>query len=116
MTNGESQRGQESPGVLSPSNADPVLQSIQEAEANYKDARELMERQEAEIHMLRADLTNARKNAEEHADTAKALQVELDIAHHQTEKERVHVRELAEALKEIHRALFQGNTYELILR
>lgn len=99
--------------------ADPVLSALGEAEARYRDARDEWEAE-------RAALLAARARAEDRADEAERLRAELERLRgehaelreqaQRAERERRRARQLAEGLKEIHRALFDGNIYSLVLR
>ncbi|MBV9579664.1 MAG: HD domain-containing protein [Chloroflexi bacterium] len=82
--------------------SDPVLHALHAAEHHYQRTLEALAQKDAELEHIRA----------EHALT-RAQFAELQQL---TEHERERGDALSEALQHIHRALFGGDTYELILK
>jgi HD-GYP domain-containing protein (c-di-GMP phosphodiesterase class II) len=91
--------------VVRPSSTDyddPVLRALHEAEGQYRRTLEVLTQKQAELEQVRAEQALTR------AEFAELQQV--------TERERQRGEALAGALQHIHRALFGGGTYELILK
>src|SRR4051794_9127897 len=99
-----------------PGAGDPVLADLEQAEKDYQAWRAEWERDRAEVAEARAvreDLEKEIKRLEARLGTAKkrGAQQRKQIARHKARAEQ-----LAAHLKEIHRALFAGNLYDLILK
>ena len=109
---------------------DPVLSSLHQAEEAYRARRGDMERLIAELDRARGRVAEARQQLGEAQEQLGEAQVQsrdlgsrLAVTEHARDLERVraeHHREqagqLAAALKDMHRAIFSGNVYELLLR
>jgi putative nucleotidyltransferase with HDIG domain len=115
---------------LPPLADDPVLSHLQRAEEAYRAHRGEVERLIAALHQARGQLDEARRQVEEtrgRLGQAEDRSRELDALLAASEREREHeraradrhaerARRLADALKDIHRAVFSGNIYELLLK
>ena len=81
---------------------DPVLRALEEAEHHYRATLEVLTEAQRENGQLRAEQALAR--------------AELERLQKISEHERERSNALSESLQHIHRALFGGGTYELILK
>ena len=95
---------------------DAVLAHLQQAEQAYEQVRARAEQragslQAAEDELVRLQGTNALLAAE-----LEAARRELAQGREQRQRQQQHSSDLEAALREIHHALFGGDTYELILR
>ncbi len=88
---------------------DPVLSSLRQAEMHYRDTRRALEQQRAELTATRAD--NERLSGQ-----LAARHAEVDGLRRHAEHQRERADALASALGDVHRTLFRGNVYDLILR
>ncbi len=96
--------------------ADPVLDALAQAEATYRSTRAVWSRALQEAEQARDDRAaaeDARRTAE---DEARQLRAELAAERERTVRHRERANRLAASLKEVHRALFGGNVYDLILK
>jgi HD-GYP domain-containing protein (c-di-GMP phosphodiesterase class II) len=81
---------------------DPVLQDLHAAEEHYRAALSRMTQQQAEVDQLRDELARAGAQVQELRQVA--------------DHERERTEALSSALGHIHKALFGGSTYELVLK
>lgn len=99
-----------------PHSEDPVLQPLHEAEREYK---QFLLRWEEKCEQL--DTTSAKLTQEEAANKQLASQLQaarqhLEQERKRAEREKVRAKEMAGCLKDLHRSLFDGNIYSLILK
>ncbi|MBV9773788.1 MAG: HD domain-containing protein [Gemmatimonadetes bacterium] len=106
---------------------DPVLSHLDEAKRAYRARRSEWEHRESELSVAlegrEAELEQTRREVAQLEDRTEELSLRVDAteARLQAEREesaRQHERaeQLTRLLKEIHRALFSGDVYDLILR
>jgi putative nucleotidyltransferase with HDIG domain len=100
-----------------------VLAALDDAEAAYLHFRAREEREaaaladaEAQKRRLATDLEAERKKAAREVDRAGQLAQELETERKRGDRQRERAEQMAELMKEIHRSLFSGNIYEMILR
>lgn len=96
-----------------PGNDDGVLAALREAESRYADIYASLMRQTLEAQ---AAVVKARESSETLANEVAALQGQLDEERRRVQNERQTSDTLASALHDIHRSLFGGSVYELILK
>ena len=85
---------------------DPVLSSLNEASEQYRAARTSWQR----------DLEVAREAERAAVEELRRVRGQLDKERQRTSRHRDRAEKLASALKDLHRALFSGNVFEMILR
>jgi HD-GYP domain-containing protein (c-di-GMP phosphodiesterase class II) len=99
---------------------DPVVYDLRQAEAHYLEQQNEWQRQIDELRgELRAMEYRVIAAQKESAESAAALDVarrQIDGEREQVKQERKRAEELKRLLRDIHRALFSGNVYDLILR
>lgn len=96
--------------------ADPVLAALGQAAQRYRAVQALWERDVAELQQAREELAGAREERREVLEELDRTRALLDRERQLASRHRERARQLAAALKDIHRALFRGNVFELILR
>ena len=96
--------------------ADPVLSTLREAEAEYLEVRSDWMRHQAELRLARAELDQTRQSEQRLGAEVQRLQEELMKERQRLSRAKARARRLADSLKDIHRALFTGNVYDLILK
>ncbi|HYH66126.1 MAG TPA: HD domain-containing phosphohydrolase [Urbifossiella sp.] len=96
--------------------ADPVLESLARTEAAYRSTRGVWARAIAEAERARDDLAAAEDARRAAEDEVRQLRDELAAEREQTARQRERANRLAAALKDVHKALFHGNVYDLILK
>ena len=103
-----------------PDPGDPVLRHLARAEAEYRERRGSWERDRAELDAaLATALADLGRVRDENVSLGAQLgrtEAELGDERERGERHRRRAERLAELLKEIHRSLFDGNVYELVLR
>ena len=95
---------------------DPVLADMKQAEEQYHQFRARWQRQAADLMTAQAQVADLE---EQHRQLAFSLDVARRQAEHerrQAERQRVRAEKLAEIIKDLHRAIFSGNIYDLVLR
>jgi len=109
-------RGTRPPGPAGVANDDAVLAGLAQVEELYQQFRARSAEQFGALLDTRTQLADAR-------DTIRALTEELVASRQQGEQERARAErqreranQLSAILKDLHRSLFSGNIYELILR
>jgi putative nucleotidyltransferase with HDIG domain len=102
---------------------DPVLTALHVAEESYRSIRGDMERLIAELAQTRGQLDETRRQLDQAQGQTRSLGAQLAATEQdrqqeqaRAERHRERAQQLAEALKEIHRAIFSRNVYELLLR
>jgi GAF domain-containing protein len=88
---------------------DPVLAALRQAEIRYRETYRALEQQ-------RGELAGARADNERLSSQLAAQQTEVDGLRRHAQHQRERAGAFANALTDIHRALFSGNVYELILK
>jgi putative nucleotidyltransferase with HDIG domain len=100
----------------SPGENDPVLSALHTAEDAYRSERDDAARLAAELDGTRAALAQARQELAATRGELNALGDRLSDTERALERDRERTLQLAEALRDLHRAVFGGNIYELLLR
>ncbi len=95
---------------------DPVLRSLHEAEEEYKEFRALWDEQSSELEATSEKLTREEAAGKRLAAQLESAKKHLDEEKKRAERERKRTKELTTCLKDVHRALFDGNIYSLILK
>ncbi len=95
---------------------DPVLAALDETREQYLRAREAWERQAGELRQARMELMEARDAERRAAEEVKQARAQLGLLRERADRHRQRADRLAAALKSIHRALFEGNVFQLILK
>ena len=102
---------------------DPVLTALHLAEESYRSIRGDMERLIAELAQTRGQLDETRRQLDQAQGQSRSLGAQLAATEQdrrqeqaRAERHRERAQQLADALKEIHRAIFSRNIYELLLR
>ncbi|HUS16982.1 MAG TPA: HD domain-containing phosphohydrolase [Chloroflexia bacterium] len=95
---------------------DPVLAELHEAEAEYRAQRDQWEQDRAALEEARAEAERTRKENAQLQKRAKSAQAALQQARDEAARHQQRAAQLAVSLKEVHRALFDGNVYSLILK
>jgi chromosome segregation ATPase len=96
--------------------SDPVLSALAETESRYAAMRVAWDQQMEGLRAAQDELAQARQMEQQLADEVQRLREELQVERERVARSRTRARGLAEALKNVHRALFDGNVYTLILR
>jgi HD-GYP domain-containing protein (c-di-GMP phosphodiesterase class II) len=96
-----------------PAADDPVLAALRQAEAHYRQLRAQLDQRSAD---LERDLARARDESESLRHRLAAQELAVERERHLAQQQRESAHSLASALKEVHRALFSGNVYDLILK
>jgi HD-GYP domain-containing protein (c-di-GMP phosphodiesterase class II) len=102
-------RPNDDPEIAAPTRDDPLLTALRRAEARYREIYR-------DLHQQRAAVSEARAENEKLSQKLAARELELREERRRAEHHRERLDELAAAFKEIHRALFSGNIYDLILK
>jgi hypothetical protein len=92
---------------------DPVLTALRQTEAQYSKTYQGLQHQRVEAER---ELALAHEENERLTQKVSAQRLELDQERRQAQHQRENADALAAALKDIHRALFTGNVYDLILK
>src|SRR4051794_14383905 len=88
---------------------DPVLAALHQAEASYQEVRDRWEAERAELLETRAQLAQLAGANRQLTSDLEASQGQLNRERQRAERQRQRARQMADALKSIHRALFDGN-------
>lgn len=102
MSDTDSQDFRVAPSDPLAASGDRLLAALDDVDASYRRARAEAERRVSELYQARGELDQSRRESEQERATA--------------DRHRQRADQLAAALKDIHRALFSGNVYELILK
>ena len=92
--------------ALPPLDDDPVLSALDQAEAAYRELRAAAD----------AQLTSERETSRHLGEELEASRRQLQQEQDKTERQRARAQELARLLKDIHRSIFGGSIYQLLLR
>ena len=95
---------------------DPVLISLQNAEQQYIETRALREEQSKEIETLTQKLARQESSSKRLASQLEAATKHLADEKKRADREKARGKELTDCLRDVHRALFDGNIYSLILK
>ncbi len=96
---------------------DPVLESLAEAEERYRQARANWARQVAGLKQSHeAAVAQASDDREELVAEVRRLTEEAARERERANRQQALARRLADGLKDVHRSLFDGNVYSLILK
>jgi HD-GYP domain-containing protein (c-di-GMP phosphodiesterase class II) len=101
------------PRESKPTPHDPVVSALRQAEGHYREIYRELEDQTAEAER---ELARAREDQQRSSQALAARQLELEEERRRAERAREKANTLAAALNEIHRQLFSGNIYGLILK
>lgn len=96
--------------------ADPVLEGLDQADAAYRAMRARWARDLRDAQQARADLAAAEAARRAAEDEVRQLRADLAAERERTARQRERANRLAAALKDVHKALFHGNVYDLILK
>src|SRR5215204_1657928 len=99
-----------------PHEDDPVLSALQTAEAAYRSELDAGDRLAADLDQTRAELSQARQELASTRNELRSLGERLTTTEQALQRDRERTVQLAEALRDLHRAVFSGNIYELLLR
>lgn len=95
---------------------DPILRALARAEENYRAVRAVWDRDAADAQRLRDELARAQDTAQQVAREAQQARAELEVERQRSARERDRAAQLADALRDLHRAAIGGNVFELILK
>ena len=104
------------PPAAEPEPVDPVLRHLARAGAEYRSRMEEWGRDREALDGALSQLGRVREDNVALGAKLGATEEELAAERREGERQRERAERLAEMLKDIHRALFDGNVYELILR
>ena len=96
--------------------SDPVLAALAATEERYLTARDAAARDAAEAAQLRAEFDDLRASVRQAVDEANRAKAKAEAEHRQYLRQKERADRLTDSLKEIHRAVFGGNVFDLILR
>jgi HD-GYP domain-containing protein (c-di-GMP phosphodiesterase class II) len=113
MTNSRHKSDPRHDPAATPAANDPVLAALHRAEECYREMYVSVEHQHAD---LAREVAQARHDNQALSAQLAARERELDDVRRGMQHERETTQTLAAALKEIHRAIFSGSVYELVLR
>ncbi len=106
----------EEPIALTTDDTDPVMGALRRAEAEYLAARSQWDQQAMALKEARQQVERLEQLHDRLASDLKQQQARLDEERRRAERHRQRANQLAAALKTIHRALFGGNVYQMILQ
>lgn len=95
---------------------DPVAAALRQAEARYQEMRESWESQAIQFRSAQERLNETEAHIARLKNEVKAGKEQLELERRTAERQRVRADQLASNLKDIHRSLFEGNIYSLILK
>ncbi len=95
---------------------DAVLAKLRQADELYRQFQARWERQAAALLDAQTRLATLEETNEQLVHTLRALRRQLDQERERAARERERAKQLSGLLKDIHRAAFTGNVYELILK
>lgn len=106
----------ETNGGPPPAADDPVLADLKSATAHYRRLRGHWEREAAELAETRSALADERAACARLAGQVDDIKEQMARQREEAERQRARAQAIARAMKDIHRALFTGNIYDLILK
>lgn len=112
----DGQAGRAAALAAPPDDEDPVLAALHAAEAAYRAERRDAAELAAKLAETSAALGEARQELTGTRSELRALHERLTAAERALQRDRERAVQLAEALRDLHRAVFSGNIYELLLR
>lgn len=95
---------------------DPVVQLLHEAERAYKRFLTTLQEVEAELEVTSSRLADEEAKNERLVSQLGAAKKDLEAERKRSEREKTRAQEISACLKDVHRALFEGNIYSLILK
>lgn len=95
---------------------DPVLSHLRSAEELYAELRLAAEQQRTELENAQSLLERARHDNKALDKKIDSLERRLDEERKKAERQKERAYQLACCLKDVHRSLFDGNVYSLILK
>ncbi len=95
---------------------DAVLCAIEESAVAYRQARDAWFRQTAALQQAALDRDAAIESERRLAAELQQLQEQIALEKRRTARQQARSRQLAEAIKDLHRSFLEGNIYNLILR
>ncbi len=95
---------------------DPVLAAMEDARKRYEEARAAWQRQLAGLAEARSEAALARQARNQVEEEIQQVRDQLAHERRRAERHKERAKRLAEGLKTVHRALFDGNVYGLILK
>jgi len=95
---------------------DAVLSAIHDAEAHYLEQRALAHDQFLELQEARVRLARLADQNRRLAEDAEQQREQRDREHRRAQRQRERAEQLLSALRDVHRALFDGNVFALILK
>lgn len=95
---------------------DPVLQSLHDAEKEYKQALRRWDEESAKHDDTLEQLEKVEATAAKLKAQVDGLKEQMEQEKKRAEREKVRAKEMATCLKDLHRSLFEGNIYSLILK
>lgn len=101
--------------AITPPN-DPVLTALHDAEAHYLEERALAYEQSLELLQARSRLAHLADQNRSIAEELKEQRGELVRERRRTQRQRERAAQLLAGLRDVHRALFDGNVFSLILK
>ncbi|MBA3945736.1 MAG: GAF domain-containing protein [Herpetosiphonaceae bacterium] len=116
MTNSQQEKAHSRKKPAASGHHDAVHHSLEQAIVQNEEARRQSEQQVQELSELRVQLHSAQLRLERYQVEATAATQEIEQLRGQVEGQRTRAHDMAIALKDIHRSLWSGNIYELILR
>src|SRR6187402_2392257 len=93
---------------------DPVIQPLHEAEREYKRTLARLQETEAELSARTQQLSSEEARTKHLASQLDTAKKHLEAERKRSERERTRAKEISSCLKDVHRALFEGNIYSLI--
>src|SRR4051812_18338213 len=104
------------PVLTVPDGTDPVLASLQLAESQYLEFRGQCDQQAMELKEIRLQAERLREVHDQLTLEVQQAQAAVRAERKRAERHKERAKHFAEGLKAIHKALFHGNVYDLILR
>jgi len=113
MTSDRQNRPSDAGDHVTPDPEDPVLTALRQVEANYRDIYAAL--QERSTTVLE-QLDQAREDQQRLRDEQATMRRELDAERSRAEHHRQEAIAFASVLKDIHRSVFGGSVFDLILK
>lgn len=95
---------------------DPVLAGLDQAKTHYRKLRTTLEHQLEELAETQKEMQRAQKRAGDLREKLAATQRKLQDEQKQAARQKERADHLAELLRDVHRSIFGGNIYDLILK
>jgi putative nucleotidyltransferase with HDIG domain len=108
--------GQKAVLAAAPSDDDPVISALHTAEDVYRLERRDAADLAAKVAETSGALSQARQELNSTRSELRSLSERLTTTEQALKRDRERTVQLAEALRDLHRAVFSGNIYELLLR